>query len=109
VEGFYLIVDLLLVVVLFVYVRALVRVLHGTVRWYPGRWYWQAIAGWREILVPVAILFELPALYHEAWPYLLTGDVGFATALIAALGLATALARTVFGLRSSAPTPPAAP
>jgi hypothetical protein len=68
------------------------------VRWYPRSWY-SAVAVWREVLVPAAVLLRLPGFYQESWNYLLTGDVGFCAALIATLGLTTLTARVVNGLR----------
>ena len=54
------------------------------VRRYPGLWY-LAVAVWREVLVPAAVLLRLPGFHHESWNYLLTGDDGFCAALIATL------------------------
>jgi CubicO group peptidase (beta-lactamase class C family) len=98
VEGLYVIFDLIVAGAVFVYGRTLVRVVRGRVRWYPRSWY-SALAVWREVLVPVAVFLRLPGVYKESWSYLLTGDVGFCAALIAALGLSTLTARVVNGLR----------
>ncbi|MDX6365060.1 MAG: hypothetical protein QOK30_136 [Nocardioidaceae bacterium] len=105
VEGLYVIFDLVVAGALFIYSRTFVRVVKRRVRYYPRSWY-SAVAVWREVLVPAAVLLRLPGFYHESWNYLLTGDVGFCAALIATLGLTTLAARVVNGLRAhQAPLP----
>ena len=99
VEGLYLIFDLVVVGSVLWYARSLARVLKRRVRGYPRPVWRIAIAVWREVLIPVGIVVELPAVYSEPWSYLLTGDVGLSAALIAGLGIATFLVRTANAIR----------
>lgn len=104
VRGMYVIVDLLLALMLFVFGRAFVRVLRrrtpGLVGQSRPR---MAFTLWREVLVPVLLVLELPRLFGFPWPVLIESDLGLCLALVATLGAATMVARLVFLWASTRP------
>jgi CubicO group peptidase (beta-lactamase class C family) len=97
VRGLYLVIDVLLALMLFVYARAFVRVIRrrspGLVGQSRPR---RAFTVWRELVAPVLLVIELPRLLGFGWPVLIGSDLGLALAVVATLGIASMLARLFF-------------
>jgi CubicO group peptidase (beta-lactamase class C family) len=97
VRGLYIVVDLLLALMLFVYARSLVRVLSRRTPGLVGEsWPRKAFTLWRELVAPVLLVLELPRLFGFPWPVLIRSDLGLSLALVAILGVATFVARLFF-------------
>jgi CubicO group peptidase (beta-lactamase class C family) len=97
VRGLYLVIDVLLALMLFVYARAFVRVLRrrtpGLIGQSRPR---RAFTIWRELVAPVLLIIELPRLLGFGWPVLIGSDLGLSLALVATLGVGTFIARLLF-------------
>jgi CubicO group peptidase (beta-lactamase class C family) len=97
IRGLYLVVDLLLALMLFVYGRVLFRVVRLRVPGFAGQSRpRKAFTLWRELVAPVLLIIELPRLLGFPWPVLIQSDLGLSLAVVATLGASTLVARLVF-------------